>query len=431
MTMQWTPGAMAINWRTTAHVRKPIDEWISIDVEQGKHPVGTLTITARYDAPWVQEFFAVSAGVPSTVDPVNQCIELWYRDTNAPLFIGPIVRTKRMWGGSYPDGAVELTFELIFGHHWRRRICQDSANTGFTAATPTQNADVLAQRVMNDGLGLTYANGGMFTAGQPYTGTTTERDDTEAFTPWTVAVATLHSPALSGTSIAYDQQSGRNTLDTLLWIADSYDIAYTYTESPAGTITYDTTGTYQRTDVSTGASAVVLGEQRGTILSLDHEYDYSATSNTWYLKGDAAGSSQIKNWYQDTNSDTIGIYENTATAPYLSSTTKLQDVVKTGLFELYSAANQSISVEFIEQPGALFNSSFGVRDLVMFASLTFGISAAVLVVGYKMSIDASGAIKIDLTLNAAPHRITTLTREYVAGPGGRSGGGMLAWNRDG
>lgn len=424
---QWNPAAMALYWRDTSHVSSPIDEWISVDVEQGKHPVGALTVTARYDAPWVVAFLNVDAdGIPGVVDPVGYGVELWYRDDTQPLFLGQLVKAKRMFGGGYPDGAVALTFEHLFSHQWRRRISQSPGNTGYTAATPTQDADVLAQRIMNDALGITFANGGMFSSAPLYTGTTTERDDTEAFTPWTVAVETLHSPALSGTSVAYDQQDGRNTLDTLLWLADSFDLAYTWSIS-GGTITYDSTGAYQRDDLT---ASVVLGEHRGNVLSFDHEYDYTAVSNTWYLKGDGAAGSQIKNIYQETNSDTIGIYENTATVPAMSTKGKLDAIVKPGLFGLYAAATQTITVEFIEQTGCLFNDTFGVRDLVTFASLTFGLEQEVLVVGYKMNIDASGMVKIDLTLSAAPHRLNVLQREWTAGPGGRGGGGLFV-QRDG
>lgn len=425
----WTPGTMALMWRDTSHERHPITEWIGVDVEQGKHPVGALSITAPYGAAWVQDLLNVSAeGVPDHVDPVGHSVELWYRDTSDALFLGPLIKTRRLWGPGYPEGAITFTFEHIFGHQWRRRISQSPTNAGYAASTPTQNADVLAQRIMNDGLGKTYANGGMFALAPPYdVGYTTARDDTEAFTPWTVAVATLHSPALSATSVAYDQQDGRNLLDTLIWLGDTYDIAYTWDESSVGTITYNTTGTYQRTDLS---ASVVLGEHRGNVLGFDHEYDYTAVSNTWYLKGDGETTAQIKNWYQDTNSDTIGIYENTATAPYMSSTKKLNDIIKPGLFGLYSEANQAITVDFVEQPGAYFNSTFGVRDLVKFASPTFGLEQSVLVVGYKMSINAAGDIKISLTLSAAPHRLATLQREWGGGPGGRGGGGLF-WRRDG
>lgn len=419
----WGPDIGSLWWRTSAHVRKPIDKFTSVKVSGGKFLTGTLTVAASYNATWMQEFLSVGT------DPVNQAVEFYYRDTSAPLFIGALIGAERTFGDGAPDGEVTLTFEHMWAHMLRRIIMQSPGNDGskISASLVAIEADILAQNMMRDAIGLARAGGGVFATAPPYT-LTVDRGDSDQFGPWILTVASAHSPALSSDTQFWDYQDGRNYLDTLLDLGERSDIAYTFSETgTAGTFVADSTGTYQRNDKT---ASVILSERWGTVRAYSHKIDYTGVANTWYLKFDGSGSSQSgKGWYQDSSASTIGIFEDTAAIPYVTSATT-QTNTKNMLMGLYASAPTTIDVELTEYTGAKFNSSFGVRDKVRFQSGLFGVSADVLVVGYDIGINDQGEVSVGVTLDSPPRTITAQLRNATPLEGGRHGGGLLH-QRDG
>lgn len=419
----WGPDIGSLWWRTSAHVRKPIDQFTSVKVSGGKFLTGTLTVTASYNATWVQNFLTVGT------DPVNQAVEFYYRSTSAPLFIGALVKAERTFSDGAPDGEVTLTFEHLWAHMMRRTIMQSPNNDGSKVSTVVVPiaADVLAQQMMRDVIGVAYGSGGIFATAPPYT-LTTDRGDSDQFGPWILTVASAHSPALSSNNQFWDYQDGRNYLDTLLDLGERANIAYTFSETgTAGTFVADSTGTYQRNDKTT---SVILSERWGTVRAYNYQIDYTGVSNTFYLKFDGAGSTQSgKGWFQDSSAGTIGIFEDTATIPYVTNATTQTDM-KDALMNLYASANTTIDVELTEYAGAQFNDDFGVRDKVRFQSGMFGVSADVLVVGYDIGINDQGEVSVGVTLDSPPRNLTTILRDSTPMSGGRLGGGFLA-NRDG
>jgi len=421
----YDPSVLRVYWRDTAHNRYPVSVWTSLQVTGDKYLTGSATLTAPWSAAWVVAYFA-AASTPG--DPLGLGLEVYYRSSTAPLFFGAPIKTTFRWSRERNQGEVTILFEHIFQHVWRRSLAQSSGNTGFKSSTASQKADILGQRLMNDGLGLTYTNGGMEAGAPPYSGLGVDRGGAQQFSPWTIAVPAIHGAALSATDIKLDIQDGANRLDLLLDMAERGGIAYTMAESPAGTWTFDTTGAYLRTNL---AGSVVLSERRGNILDYTYDRDYTQAANTWVLRGDAAAGSQIKKWYQDGTAGVNGIWEDGATIPYQPNTAAL-DEWNALMAALFATARVAVDVSILEAAGTLarFNQDFGIRDTIGLQLATFGVSAEASVVGYALDLPPTGESKVRLVLVAPPHRLGQIARMAQVLPGGRHGGGIFS-QRDG
>lgn len=414
---EWQPATAAyadvarIVWRDTSHGKTVVDQWISCSVQHDKH-IGTAQLVTSLDATWA------AAKIDPAADLIGSWVTIYYRDMTTPLFHGALVKAE--YGYAYGTRAAALTFESMFGHIWRRCIAVTPNNAQFIFTSPAIEADVFGQRVMHDALGDLAAADGLWSSAVGG-GLTVDRGDAGQFGVWTVTVPALHSPALSANDVLVDQQSGGNTLDLLIDIAERGDIAYTTTETGTpGTLEFDSTATFARTDVS---ATVVLSDQHGTLSGFKRTVDYTTVRNTWQIKGDGDGSSQVNTWYQDGSASTIGRFEDTVTFPAITSTAS-KEAYRDRMFALYAEALQSIEVEIVEQGGVLFNDTFGLRDTVRVHSALFGYAATHTVVGYKLDLPSTGVGRVSLTLNQHPRRMATDTRDWAEGPGGRGGGGL-------
>lgn len=410
-----------IYWRDENNALTPIDAWLGCRVQHDKH-VGSVSLTLPWNSDIVTSHIAPITGWG---DLTGNALQIYYRDYTTPLIIAPVVRIEPEYGPG--QASVTVSGESLFSAIWRRCISQEPGNDRYyNVSAAGAKADVLAQRVMNDGLGLTYANGGMFTTAPVESSTGVLRGDTEQFIPWTVTVATLHSPALSAFAMTMDQSSGQNTRDMLIEIAERGDIAITYDEVSAGAFEFDTTGTYERDDVS---ATVVISERRGNLLAFRRSLDWSGVSNTWLVKGDGDTSAQAKSWDQDANAPTVGRFENTATIEAVTLSGSL-DEIKARQLAMYAEANDAIDIEVREAAGFLFNDTAGLRDTITVRCETLGYADTHTIVGYTLDLPPTGAARVALTLNEHPRRYTSDIAEWAAGPGGRGGGGLFS-RRDG
>lgn len=399
-----------IIWRDPAHGVTVVDEWISCSVTQDDY-LGTATLTFPLGAAWTS-----SAGIDPAADIVGNWLEVYYRDLDDPLWRGAAVKVE--WGWTRGVKAATVTFEYMWAHLFRRVLSQSPTNAQFFYSAATIKADEFAGRLMKHSIGVAFAGGGLF-AGAMYS-LTVDRGDAGQFAPWVLTVVTPHST--SSVDMVLDQQSGANTLDTLIDIGRRGDVAYTLVEtSTPGTFEADVTATYQRSDVT---AAVIISDRHGTMVGFKRTLDYTTVANTWLIKGDGDGSGQTFTWYQDPSASTIGNFENTATAPNVTAAGSMT-ALKDRMMGLYAEAGQTVEVDIVEIGGVLFNDTFGWRDLVKVHSAEFGFADDLLVVGYKLDIPSSGAAKVGLTLGQHLHRLPTDIRDWQPGQGGRGGGGIF------
>lgn len=414
MSVSALPATTRIVMYDESHGSVLVDQWLSVSISHDKH-IGTATVALPYAGS-----VAASLLQNPTHDYIGYYVAIYYRDFDDALFWGAL--THIQWGWAYGEWAVQLTFESIFANTWRRVLAQTGDNSKFyNASIASLEADLLAQRMMKSGLGVLYASGGMFTSAT-YSGFTVNRGDSAQFTPWTITVPSLHSPALSATTLRMEQPSGSNMLDALLDIAERGDIAFTTTLAGTGAFEFDSTGTYQRNDVS---ASVVLSDAWGTMTGIRVARDYTVVRNMWLVKGDGNQTGQSKQWYQDGSAATIGVYEDTVTLPDVTAADALS-AINTRQTNLYAAAIDTVDVTLNEGGGVLFNSTFGLRDKVtVYCHNLTAYTAALVVVGYKLDIASNGLVSVAVTLNANPRRLSEDVRPWQPGPGGRGGGGLF------
>lgn len=408
-------GAARLVWRDTAHYSTPVDKWLTCKVSHDKY-AGTITLTL----PWDSEIVATHIAGNDWEQLIGHYLDVYYRDFSAPLLTGALIGLDYGWG--YGRADVTLTYEALFQHVWRQCIMQEPTNDKYYSASLAAVApDLIGQRIMNDGLGIAYASGGYFTTAPVESSSTVKRGDGQQFLPWTITVPALHSPALSASTIRIEMPSGGNMAEFLFDLGERGDIAYTIAQTSAGTYECDTTGTYQRNNVS---ATVVLSDTRGTMLAFGRKLDWAALRNTWLLKGDGTGTAQSKAWYQDANAIAIGRLEDTATLPDVTAAAAL-DAMRDRQMGRYSEAADTVSVEILEQGGVLFNSTFGLRDLVTVRCDAMGYNDTHVVVGYELDIPSNGVARVGLTLGQHVRRYTRDVADWVPGPGGRGGGGLF------
>lgn len=414
------PNARIV-WRDPSHAVEIVSDWIDCRVQHDDH-TGSIVLTL----PWSNEQVQAHIAGGTWGDLFQHAVQVYYRDMTTPLLTGAVVKVDTAYG--YGELTATVTCESLFCRVWRSCIAQEPTNDKYYNVTAAgQAVDILAQRFMNDGLGKTYANGGMFTTAPVESSTTILRGDASQFAPWTITVPAIHSPALSANTLTMDQSSGGNLLAALLDFAVRGDIAYTITESGTpGTWECNSTGSYQRNDVS---ASVILSDRRGNLLSFRRSLDMSGVRNTWLIKGNGDTTAQSKAWSQDSSAVTVGRLEDTATAEAVTLSGSLTQLSNRQM-NLYAEALDSIEVTVAETSGFLFNSTAGLRDLITVRCEELGYASTHVIRGYNLAIPSNGVATVALTLNSHPRRWTSDAADWQHGPGGRGGGGMFA-RRDG
>lgn len=217
--------------------------------------------------------------------------------------------------------------------------------------------------------------------------------------------------------------------------ADADKLWPTWTESPAGTFTFDFL--VGRSGGSRGigtdrTATVVFASPRRTVPSFGMVFDGPAVANHLVSGGKGPGSGQsVRHAADDTSITTRnhGVIEETYDVPGGRTNEELDAELRRALFERKSVITWTARV--VESTGNVWPTNFGIPDSVTIYDEAFGKTVSGMIVGIKLTYPAPGPYTLELVFGQ-PQRneFRGVARAGGGGGGGRGGGGRSR-NHDG
>lgn len=380
------------------HTGEPVD-YIDFSVTGGRYKNGDGTFTVPASSRLVDLFMGSTVGK----EYLEAMLRVYYRDATTPLWTGMMGSARMSSVGD--EGEVEIVFEQAMAHALRRRLLTytGQAAKGYTSGTVA--ADNIALGIMDEAIGPNEVTP---------TGYTATRTD---FGSFTFEVAAAHSPALSSSLPALEEQSGSTLIDLIPEFCEQEDLALICTDNGDYTFDIDTDYPYAE-DVS---STVVFSSWLGNLVNFEAVSDLKSLANAWSVEGATVASHQ---WAFNTGSITArGVYEAHAVKPQdannspdaLSSATWLSDRFGTGTL--------SYQAEIAETTGCLFNVDWGLRSTVRFNDTVHGYEFDQTCVGYELSASDGGPAELVATFGTPRLSSTDMALEFTGTRGPRMGGG--------
>jgi len=405
-------------------------DWKDFELDIGPFEQAVLTITVHKSSVACTSLDANSATALSTnwgwSDTNNNglwSLDFYYRGTR--VFSGPIINFKKAVEAHDGTAYVTLQAESFFQHFTRRRQVRTANGAQWTDTDEiTDVYRALCRENMDPDDIVTPTGAGNR---QAYTATESRAD----FGPnFTVEVAADDN---TGTSITWKIDSCTNLHDALLELstttaADTDYLWPTITESPAGTFTIDVL--HARSGGSRGigtdlSSSVVFTTYRRNLLRFSKEFDGSAVTTLWTVKGKGiAGSGQYTRHIADaTMCARVGVFEDALTLPHAGSAQELDDEAQRLINEA-SAGWITWSADIVERDDFEFPANFNIRDTVSVYDDAFGETVTDMIIGARISIPTPGPAQLTLKFGRLPRSTPREQGRSGGGSrGGRSGGG--------
>ena len=374
---------------------------LDVALEGARYQSGAGSITVASSDPIVALFQGATVGQ----EFANCSLRAYFRNTATPLWSGPMTGARLKSSGD--TGTVDIDFTQAAGAFMGRRVLSETAMASLTFAAAFKGADNIALNVMARQIGPT----GVVTP-ITYPGGVSRQD----FGPFDVNVAAEHTPALSSSLPATEEQSGTDLRSWVESWCENEDLAVLCTDNLDQSFDLDIDYPFMLTDRT---ASVIFGQMYGNLVSFEVTNNLEDLGNVWSVEGATTGTHVYSS---DAGSITVwGVFEKRQQKPQ-NGAGNAADVSTSAGYLKTRFADGTIGYKAVvaEAPGCTFNVDWFWRDAVSFDEAVYGYQFEQTCTAWRLKSQNMAPPDLEFIFGIPPQDANRQTAAYV-GARGRPG----------